>query len=163
MSTQSYHFGNFPVSLAGGIRTWYAKERYRYMKHYEVVAAVFIKDNKVFCAQRKDSGETAKKWEFPGGKIESGETRQEALVREIYEELSARITVGDYLMTVEHAYTTFSLTMHAYLADITEGKLTLSEHLDSKWLSREELYSVDWAGADVPIVEKVAGMLEYTT
>lgn len=133
------------------------------MKHFEVVAAVFIKDNKVFCAQRKDAGETAKKWEFPGGKIEPGESHRQALIREISEELSATITPGDFLLTVEHAYKTFSLTMHAYEAAITEGTLTLSEHLDSKWLAREELYSVDWAAADVPIVEKVAGMLGWTT
>lgn len=129
------------------------------MKHYEVVAAVLIRDNRVFCAQRKNSGETAKKWEFPGGKIEEGETRQQALAREISEELSTRIAVGDFITTVDHQYQTFALTMHAYRCSILEGTLTLSEHLDSRWLAREELDSVDWAPADLPIVERVRDML----
>ena len=130
------------------------------MKHFEVVASVFIKDNRVFCAQRKDAGETARKWEFPGGKIETGETHQQALAREIAEELSAKITVGSFVTTVNHQYNTFAITMHAYQCSILEGNLTLSEHLDSKWLSRKELDSVDWAPADLPIVERVRELLD---
>jgi 8-oxo-dGTP diphosphatase len=129
------------------------------MKHFEVVASVLIQDHRVFCAQRKDSGETAKKWEFPGGKIEVGETHQEALAREISEELSTKINVGNYITTINHQYNTFSITMHAYQCSILEGNLTLSEHLDSKWLTREELGNVDWAPADLPIVERVRELL----
>lgn len=129
------------------------------MKHFEVVASVLIKDNRVFCAQRKDSGETAKKWEFPGGKLEAGETHQEALQREISEELSTTIAVGNFITTVNHQYQTFAITMHAYHCTVIEGNLTLSEHLDSRWLSREELDSVEWAPADIPIVDRVREML----
>ena len=125
------------------------------MKHFNVAAAVFIEDGKVFCAQRKDSGETAKLWEFPGGKIEEGETPEEALVREIQEELLVTIRVEDFITTVHYEYKTFSITMHAYYCVILEGKPTLTEHLDSRWLSANELNSVHWAPADVPIVEKV--------
>lgn len=107
-----------------------------FMKRFEVVAAVIISDGKVFCAQRKDSGETARKWEFPGGKIEAGEKPDEALVREIAEELSVKISAGNFITTVYHEYNTFAITMHAYEATIIEGTVTLSEHLDSRWASR---------------------------
>ncbi len=129
------------------------------MKHVEVVAAVIIKNGKVFCAQRKDIGETAKKWEFPGGKIEAGETSQKALAREILEELNTEIKVGDFITTVNHQYNTFSITMHAYQATVITGNLNLSEHLDSRWLSQDELNSLDWAAADIPIVEQIKGLL----
>ena len=143
------------VLLALPRETWYSVVIGIVMKHFNVAAAVFVENNKVFCAQRKDSGETAKLWEFPGGKIEEGETPDEALVREIQEELCVNIRVEDFITIVNHEYKTFSITMHAYLCTILSGKLTLTEHLDSRWLSVEELESVDWAPADVPIVEKV--------
>jgi len=129
------------------------------MKHFDVVAAVLIKDNRVFCAQRKDAGETAKKWEFPGGKIEVGEQPQQALVREIAEELLTKIEVSDHLISVNHQYHDFAITLHAYLATILSGTLVLSEHLDSRWLSRNELTSVDWAAADLLVVDKVRQLL----
>ncbi|HPX25479.1 MAG TPA: (deoxy)nucleoside triphosphate pyrophosphohydrolase [Treponemataceae bacterium] len=134
------------------------------MKHFNVAAAVFIQNNKVFCAQRKDAGETAKLWEFPGGKIEEGETPGQALEREIQEELCTKIRVEDFITTVNHEYKTFSITMHAYLCTILSGSLTLTEHLDSRWLSADELDTVNWAPADVPIVEKVRErMRSYTS
>ena len=152
----STHKVRIPLNnLALPRETWYPVRIRIVMKHFNVAAAVFIENNKVFCAQRKDSGETAKLWEFPGGKIEEGETPDEALVREIQEELCVNIRVEDFITIVNHEYKTFSITMHAYLCTILSGKLTLTEHLDSRWLSVEELESVDWAPADVPIVEKV--------
>ena len=125
------------------------------MKKVEVVAAVIKKDNKIFCAQRNLSKSMGGKWEFPGGKIEIGETKEEALVREIREELDSDIVVDKYLMTVEHDYRTFHITMHAYLCTLVKGELTLKEHNDSVWLSKEELLSLDWADADKPIVDKL--------
>jgi 8-oxo-dGTP diphosphatase len=123
------------------------------MKNIEVVAAVITNDkNEIFCARRKDEGELALKWEFPGGKIEVGESNQVALIREIREELSTKIKVKDFIMTVKHQYNSFHLTMHAYYAEVVSGNLTLNEHTSSTWLKPEELLSVDWAPADLPIV-----------
>ena len=127
------------------------------MKNIEVVAAIFInKNNEIFCARRKDEGELALKWEFPGGKIEPAESHQEALIREIKEELSTDIKVNDFIMTVKHQYKGFHLTMHAYFAEVVTGDLVLNEHTGFKWLRKEELYSLDWAAADLPIVEFLA-------
>jgi len=124
--------------------------------HLEVVAAVIEKDGKILCAQRKDSGELARKWEFPGGKVEPGETQQQALEREIDEELGVKINTGSYLMTVKHHYAAFSITMHAYSASILEGQPVVREHLALRWLKLEELRTLDWAPADGPIVEMLA-------
>ncbi|MDY0278474.1 MAG: (deoxy)nucleoside triphosphate pyrophosphohydrolase [Acholeplasma sp.] len=124
------------------------------MKNIEVVAAIFINsDNEIFCARRKDEGELALKWEFPGGKIEPGESHQEALIREIKEELSTDIKVNDFIMTVKHQYKGFHLTMHAYFAEVVNGDLVLNEHTGFKWLKKEELHTLDWAAADLPIVD----------
>ena len=125
------------------------------MKKVEVVAAIIQKDNKIFCAQRNLSKSMGGKWEFPGGKIESGETREEALVREIKEEFDSNIEVNQYLMTVEHDYSTFHITMHSYLCTLIDGELVLNEHNDSVWLTKEELSKLDWADADKPIVERI--------
>lgn len=122
------------------------------MKRVEVVSAVIQNDSKIFYAQRNLSKSMGGKWEFPGGKIEEGETREEALVREIKEELDSDIIVDKYLMTVEHDYPTFHITMHAYLCTLVKGELILKEHNDCVWLSKEELLSLDWADADKPIV-----------
>jgi len=130
------------------------------MKHIEVAAAVIIQDNKVFAAQRGDGGEMARKWEFPGGKLEQAERGEDAIVREIFEELGTEITVRSHLISVEHQYKSFSLTLHGYLCDIVEGPLVLTEHLDFTWLDKDQLYSVSWAEADLPIVKAVAALLE---
>ncbi len=129
------------------------------MKHIEVVAAVIIRNKKVFCAQRTDSGETAKKWEFPGGKIEAGETREQALEREIQEEFSTQVAVGTWLATSDHQYRSFSISLHAYLCEVRDGTLLPTEHLATRWIDREELSTVDWAAADLPIVEKLREIL----
>jgi len=123
------------------------------MIHYEVVAAVIVDDkDRIFCAQRGNYGELANKWEFPGGKIESGESRLDALIREIREELDTEIEVLNHIITVDHQYKTFKLTMHAFYSKVINGKLQLSEHINSKWLERNELCDLDWADADVPII-----------
>lgn len=124
-------------------------------KTIEVVAAIISDGNKVFCAQRKDQGELAKKWEFPGGKIEPNETKKETIIREIKEELKTDIEVIDYLTTVYHEYETFNLIMHAYTCKVINGNLELTEHLDSAWLSVEEMKNYDFAAADLPIIDKL--------
>lgn len=122
------------------------------MKQIEVVAGIITDKDKIFCCQRGNKGPLALKWEFPGGKIEDGETHQEALKRELKEELDITVTVGSFLTTVMHQYPTFLLTMHCYYVDITEGTIELIEHIDSAWCDIEELSSFDWASADAPIV-----------
>lgn len=124
-------------------------------KRIEVVAAVIKNNGKYFCAQRNNKGELAKKWEFPGGKVELGETQIEALKREIQEELKLDIKVENFIMTVEHEYNYFHLTMHAYLCKANVEEIILLEHLDSKWLKAEELDQLDWAAADIPIINKI--------
>jgi 8-oxo-dGTP diphosphatase len=127
------------------------------MKHYEVVAAIIFKKDKILCVQRGESkyDYVSKKYEFPGGKIEPGETKQETIKREILEELNMEINVGNEFLTVEHGYPDFKLTMHSFICTAKDYELKLNEHIDFKWLSKNELYSLDWAAADVPIVEKL--------
>lgn len=124
------------------------------MKTVNVVAAVIRDGNKIFATQR-GYGEFKDGWEFPGGKVEEGETPQEALKREIEEELETEIEVGDYLTTIEHDYPKFHLSMKCYWARIIEGKPVLLEHEAARWLSRDELDSVAWLPADVTIIELV--------
>ena len=127
------------------------------MKTIEVVATVIVRDRKVLCVQRpKNTKEfVSLKWELPGGKVEVGESREEALVREIREELSVDIEVSEFLMTVEHAYPDFHLTMHVFKCVLDQGEITLNEHVDLKWLAVEELDSLDWAAADIPVVKSL--------
>lgn len=128
------------------------------VKTIEVVAAVMVRDGHVFASQR-GYGDFKGWWEFPGGKIEPGETPQEALVREIREELAAEIEVGDLLETVEWDYPSFHLTMHCFLCTLLTGSLHLNEHQDSAWLTRETLRSVRWLPADEGVVARLEGML----
>lgn len=130
------------------------------MKTIEVVAAVIIKDGKVFATQR-GYGQWKDWWEFPGGKIEPGECPQEALVREIREELDAEIEVGGLLETVEWDYPDFHLTMHCFICRLLSDSLHLNEHEDATWLTRETLDSVQWLPADLGVVGKIGGMVEF--
>ena len=122
------------------------------MKTIEVVAAVIERDGKIFCTQR-GYGEWKDWWEFPGGKIEQGESPQEALRREISEELATEIYVGQLITTVEYDYPAFHLTMHTFLCSVVAGHLSLLEHEDARWLGRDELGEVRWLPADREIVE----------
>ena len=131
------------------------------MKQIEVVAAIIIKDNQVFATQR-GYGEFKGWWEFPGGKIEAGECPQEALKREISEELDAKISVGELLDTVEWDYPTFHLTMHCYICSLVSESLHLNEHEDSAWLTKDTLDSVKWLPADLVLLDKI-GMQLFTS
>lgn len=127
------------------------------MKKIEVVAAIIISENEILCVQRGESKlpYISKKYEFPGGKMEEGETRNQAIQREILEELNLNINVASEYLTVEHTYPDFHITMHSLICSVENRNLTLSEHIDFKWLPKEELEVLDWAAADVPIVEKL--------
>jgi 8-oxo-dGTP diphosphatase len=125
------------------------------MLKIDVVAAIIYKDNTILCVQRNNQGEIALKWEFPGGKLEEGETHEEALIREIKEELDCEITVDDFMMTVNYQYKTFHLNMYCYKCTLVSDKITLQEHIDSKWLKIEDLPMLDWAPADLPVVRKL--------
>ena len=122
------------------------------MKQIEVVAAIIRKGDKIFATQR-GYGKWKDWWEFPGGKMEVGETPEEALVREIHEELSAEISVDECLCMVEYDYLQFHLTMHCYLCSLATEALHLNEHEAARWLSKDELDSVKWLPADVKVVE----------
>lgn len=127
------------------------------MKHIEVVAAVIVHQDKILCVQRGDGKYTyvSRKYEFPGGKVETDETEEYALLREIKEELDMTIKIENKLITVEHSYPDFHITMHTYLCSCENSTVTLSEHIDYKWLSQSKLRSLDWAAADIPIVDKL--------
>ena len=124
------------------------------MKTVRVVAAIIIENDKVFATQR-GYGEFKDGWEFPGGKIEEGETPENALIREIREELDTEISVGEKITCVEYDYPKFHLSMDCFWAEIVSGDLVLKEHEAAKWLSREELDSVDWLPADLELIEKI--------
>lgn len=124
------------------------------MKQIEVVAAVICHNGKFFATQR-GYGEFKDFWEFPGGKMEPGETREEALKREIREELDTEISVDTFLTTVEYPYPAFHLTMHCFFCSVCSGHLELKEHENAAWLRLEELDSVDWLPADVEVVKAI--------
>lgn len=124
------------------------------MKTIRVVAAIIVKKDRIFATQR-GYGEFKGGWEFPGGKIEEGETPQQALIREIREELDTEIEVSELVERVEYDYPQFHLSMDCFLCKIKSGKLVLKEHEDAKWLRRYELGSVEWLPADEGLVEKI--------
>lgn len=122
------------------------------MNTIEVVAAIIEREGKIFATQR-GYGEWKDWWEFPGGKIDEGESPEEALRREIREELATEIEVGELFTTVEYDYPKFHLTMHCYMCKVVSGKLELLEHKDAKWLNRSELDTVKWLPADLSLIE----------
>lgn len=128
------------------------------MKKIEVVAAIIVKGNEVFATQR-GYGDFKGWWEFPGGKIETGECPQDALKREIMEELQAEISVGDLLETVEWDYPAFHLTMHCFICSLESESLCLNEHADSAWLTKDTLGSVKWLPADLILLDKISAIL----
>lgn len=127
------------------------------MKKIEVVAAIIYFENKILCVQRPKNKLTyiSEKFEFPGGKIESGETKEEALRRELFEELKISVHIKSFFVTVVHKYPDFELTMHCFECEVESDEITLLEHIAYEWLSVVELSKLDWAAADVPIVEKL--------
>lgn len=124
------------------------------MKQIEVVAAIIVKDKKVF-ATRRGYGEWKGWWEFPGGKIEEGESLQEALEREIREELDAEITVGELLDTIEWDYPAFHLKMHCFICSLKSATVHLNEHEASAWLSKDTIHSVKWLPADTGLLPAI--------
>lgn len=128
------------------------------MKVVRVVAAVIRKDDKIFATQR-GYGEFKDGWEFPGGKIEDGESPEQALAREIKEELDTDINVGELIDTIEYDYPNFHLSMDCFWCEIVRGALELKEHEAARWLSKEKLYSVDWLPADVGLIERIKEVL----
>lgn len=129
------------------------------MKVVKVVAAVIcdsLLEKKSIFATARGYGEFQGQWEFPGGKIEPGETPQQALVREIQEELDTRIRVGDWIGTIEYDYPGFHLSMDCFWCEVVDGELTLLEAEDAKWLSKNTLSSVKWLPADLSLIEKIA-------
>ncbi|MBK9722836.1 MAG: (deoxy)nucleoside triphosphate pyrophosphohydrolase [Saprospiraceae bacterium] len=127
------------------------------MKKIEVVAGVIFWENLVLCVQRPKNKlqYISEKFEFPGGKIEEGETNEEALHRELLEELNLSTKIKSFFLTVVHEYPDFELTMHSFICEVDSKELTLHEHVDQKWLRIKELTALDWAAADIPIVDKL--------
>ena len=123
-------------------------------KTIRVVAAIIRDGDKIF-ATRRGHGEFKGGWEFPGGKVEAGETPEEALIREVREELDIEIAVGELVETVEYDYPAFHLSMDCFWAEVVSGELVLKEHAAARWLTKEELGNVEWLPADVGLIERL--------
>ena len=130
------------------------RETYKRMKSIRVSAAVIHRDGKILATQR-GYGEYKGKWEFPGGKREEGESGEEALYREIREELDSKVKIEKLICTTDYDYPTFHLTMDVYLSTLIEGKLTLLEHEDAKWVSLDSIDDLDWLPADWSVIDEI--------
>ena len=128
------------------------------MKTIRVAAAIIRDEDKIFATAR-GYGDLKGGWEFPGGKVESGEKPKQALKREIMEELNTEIKVGELIDTIEYDYPTFHLSMDCFWAEIVSGNLVLKEHEAAKWLIKEELDSVEWLPADITLIEKIKRLM----
>ncbi len=125
--------------------------------HVEVVGAVIVKDGKVLCAQRGPDGDLPHKWEFPGGKVEPGETPQEALQREIDEELGCRVVVGDQVERTTCEYDFATITLTTFYCELIHGDPWATEHHELRWTEPEDMSDLDWASADIPAVVRIRG------
>lgn len=127
------------------------------VRHIQVACAIIERDGLVLAAQRSDSMSLPLKWEFPGGKIESGESSSECLIRELREEMGVGIAVGLPLALTTHHYPTFSVTLHPFICSIASGTITLHEHAAIAWLPPDQLMTLDWAAADGPVLAEYLG------
>lgn len=134
-----------------------SKQNSEKMKSIEVVAAIIIHNNEILCLQRGEGkfDYISRKYEFPGGKMEPGETKREAIKREIFEELNMQIEVQEEFMTVNHQYPDFFLIMHSFICQCDTPVLTLTEHINYQWLKKNDLQHLDWAAADIPIMKRL--------
>lgn len=125
-------------------------------KEITVVAAIITKEDKILCTQRGNVKYLPYKWEFPGGKVELAETKEEALIREIKEELGCSIIIKDHAVEVKHEYDFAIINLTAYYCNIIDGNILRKEHHAIKWCSIDELFDLDWADADLPIVQRIS-------
>ncbi|WP_203295319.1 (deoxy)nucleoside triphosphate pyrophosphohydrolase [Luteirhabdus pelagi] len=127
-------------------------------KTIEVVAAIIENGDKILCVQRGENKLTyiSKKFEFPGGKVEKGETLESALSRELQEELQIEPDIQNLFLTVKHSYPDFDITMHSFICKAKTRNINLTEHINSVWLKKDDLTTLDWAAADIPIINKLA-------
>jgi len=127
------------------------------LPHISVVAAIIIHNNKYLCVRRGEGkfDYISFKWEFPGGKVEEGESLEQAIIREIKEELMINIEVDKLFFTVEHQYPDFYITMHSFICHTNTDIIALTEHIVYQWLSSQQLINLDWAAADIPIIKKI--------
>jgi 8-oxo-dGTP diphosphatase len=127
-------------------------------KNIHVVGAVIWRDGKILCAQRGATKTLAYKWEFPGGKIERGESLEEALIREIQEEMNCDIDVGEQVEHTVHEYEFGIVHLTTFHCELVNGNLKLTEHIDIKWLEPKDLHTLDWAPADIPAIQKLQSL-----